>query len=332
MWKRRFILAGWFALGAVTLILLGAAMQAKERKVCTAFNVQIISKHRSNFIGEDDITGVLKSDGGIVGKEISAFDLRKMETDLEKNKWIRHAALFFDNQQILRVRIEERDPLARVFTVGGNSFYIDSSGLRLPCSDQQTAFVPVFTSFGSDNKILSKEDSLGLEDIKRIARYIREDSFWTAMIAQVNIGSGRTYEMIPVVGDQVIEFGTADSIRNKFNRLFSFYKQVWVRAGFEKYAKIDLRFDGQVVATLRGSNGPAMDTAKAMQVLDHSTTNLKLVLQDTNFAAPVKPAATTLTEGVEKSKKSGSTYLVKQAKHLFLKDNQLKPKAVMPPK
>ncbi len=325
-------MAGWFALGVVTLILLGAAMQAKERKVCTAFNIQIISKQRSNFVGQDDITGVLKEDGGIIGKEISAFDLRKMETDLEKNKWIRHAALFFDNQQILRVRIEERDPLARIFTVGGDSFYIDSSGLRLPCSDQQTAFVPVFTSFGSDNRILSNEDRLGLEDIKRIAEYIREDSFWTAMIAQVNIGPGRTYEMIPVVGDQVIEFGTADSIRNKFNRLFSFYKQVWVRAGFEKYAKIDVRFDGQVVATLRGSNGPALDTAKAMQVLDHSTTNLKLVMQDTNFAAPVKLASTAFKSGVEEVKKTGSMHLVQPAKHKVSKGIQLKPKAVMPPK
>jgi len=59
-----------------------------------------------------------------------------MESLLEKNVWIKDAQLFFDNNGILRVSVTEREPIARVFTREGNSFYIDSSGVQLPLSDK----------------------------------------------------------------------------------------------------------------------------------------------------------------------------------------------------
>ena len=91
--------------------------------------------------------------------------------------WIKDAELFFDNHQTLHVKIIEREPVARVFTVSGNSFYIDSTGLRLPVNENATARVIVFTSFPSDKKDLSKPDSLVLNDIKKSAQYISADSF-----------------------------------------------------------------------------------------------------------------------------------------------------------
>ena len=69
----------------------------------------------------------------------------------------------------MHVNISEREPIARVFTMSGNSFYIDSTGLRLPVNENATARVIVFTSFPSDKKILSKPDSLVLNDVKTIS-------------------------------------------------------------------------------------------------------------------------------------------------------------------
>ena len=83
--------------------------------------------------------------------------------------------------------IEEREPIARVFTLQGSSFYIDSSCMRLPLSDKLSARVPMFTSFPSDKKILSRPDSLVLNDVKQIAQYIQQDSFLMAQVAQIDI-------------------------------------------------------------------------------------------------------------------------------------------------
>jgi cell division ATPase FtsA len=54
----------------------------------------------------------------------------------------------------------------------------------------------------------------------------------------------------------------------KNNLLFSFYKQVWTRVGFEKYEKIAVQFKDQVVATKRGSFATRVDSAKAMEALN----------------------------------------------------------------
>ena len=130
----------------------------------------------------------------------------------------------------------------------GNSFYIDSTGLRLPVNENATARVIVFTSFPSDKKILSAPDSLVLNDVKTISKYITADSFLNEQTAQINITQQRTYEIIPVVGNQIIRIGNADSLNEKFTKLLAFYKQVWSKVGFEKYSVIDVQYHGQVVA------------------------------------------------------------------------------------
>ena len=56
--------------------------------------------------------------------------------NLKKNAWVNGAEVFFDNNDVLRINIAQREPIARIFTLGGNSFYIDSSGTELPLSEK----------------------------------------------------------------------------------------------------------------------------------------------------------------------------------------------------
>ena len=48
-----------------------------------------------------------------------------MENLLEENVWVKDAQLYFDNKDVLHVKVKEREPIARIFTVGGKSFYVD---------------------------------------------------------------------------------------------------------------------------------------------------------------------------------------------------------------
>ena len=104
------------------------------------------------FIDKKDVVTIIykRWEGNFKWKTTREFDLQKMEARLERDQWIKDAELFFDNKQVLQVKITEREPIARVITVSGNSFYIDSSCKRLPLSDKVSARVPVFTGFPSD--------------------------------------------------------------------------------------------------------------------------------------------------------------------------------------
>ncbi len=292
MWKQRIQMILWCVFGAATVILLVAAMENKEHKTCSSVDIAIKGADDNVFVNKKNTVQLLDDAGAVNGNDISTVDFKKIEDSLEKNAWIKSAELFFDNNQVLHANITEREPLARIFTLQGTSFYIDSSGFRLPLSNG-VARVPVFTSFPSANKILAAPDSAVLQDVKKIAQYIQKDSFWMAQVAQVDITPQRTYEIIPVLGNQVIKLGDAENLDEKFLKLFSFYKQVWSKYGFEKYETIDVQYEGQVVAVRRGAVRPAMDSAKAMQVFGNSANMLAAVLKDTTYSAPVIKKDTT---------------------------------------
>jgi cell division protein FtsQ len=161
---------------------------------------------------------------------------------------------------VLHVTVIEKEPVARIFTSEGNSFYIDSLGRKLPLSDKLSARVPLFTGF-PDKKILSVKDSVLLNDVKMTANFIINDPFWMSQVAQIDITTDRQFEMIPVVGNHLVKLGNGENIDQKFRRLMMFYKQVLSKTGFDKYKLINVQYKGQVVAS-KYTDDPKVDTAQ----------------------------------------------------------------------
>lgn len=268
MLKKRIIVSLWWLLCIAVAGLLVAAVQQKMSLPCADIKVEIEGNEGHVFLDEKEITGKLEVNGAAVGAAISNINLRTLEAVLRKQPWIQNAELYFDNNEVLQVKVKEREPIARIFTPEGGSFYIDSGSVRLPLSNDYSAHVPMFTSFPSNKKHLSVPDSTLLNDVRNMAWYIQQDSFWTAQVSQVIITPQSNFIIIPVLGNQTILFGNADSIASKFDRLTAFYKQVWTKTGFEKYETISVMFDGQVVATKRGDSKPYIDSAFAERVVN----------------------------------------------------------------
>jgi len=339
--KSKIKTISWSVLGLSCLVLLVSAIRTKDSKACAAIDVKIEGATLHKFIKKADAIEVLNQNNIHTGKTLDDINLRKAEEQLKQNAWIKDAELFFDNHQTLHVNISEREPIARVFTMDGNSFYIDSTGLRLPATENATARVVVFTGFPSDKKILSAPDSLVLNDVKTISKYITADSFLNAQTAQINITQQRTYEITPVVGDQIIRIGNADSLNEKFTKLVAFYKNVFAKVGFEKYSAIDVQYHGQVVAVRKGEGYTISDTAKAMRQLKQADTKLNTVLNDTTYSAPLPKPNNDVNKNVSakhETKKVSSATRKKSSKKITSVRNKTtnnkkpgakKPKALM---
>lgn len=284
IWKNRWRTTMWALLGAGTIVLLVAAVYKKNNKWCVGVEVVFNGDGTNFFIDQKEVLTIVSTDGAVIGREMANINLKLLEGRLEKDRWVNNAELFFDNKQVLQIRIEEKEPVARIFTSGGSSFYIDSVCRKLPLSEKLSARIPMFTSFPSDRQVLSKPDSQLLADVKDLAMFIQADEFWKAQVAQIDI-TPNGFEMIPTIGNHVVVLGKGGDYEQKFDRLFSFYKQVWAKVGFEKYDKLDVQFDGQVVATFKGSMPTIVDTAKAQQLLDNMMAKDKELL-DSNKSVP----------------------------------------------
>ncbi len=259
----------WSVFGAGMLVLLVAAIKKKDAQHCRGVEINIKGVNNNFFVDKKDIlnsiTAIETEDP--VGKAIGSFNLKQMETALQRNIWIKTAQLFFDNNEILQVNVYEREPIARVFTSSGATFYIDDELAILPLSEKFSARLPVFTNFPSDKKVLSRADSSLLMDIRTVSLALQADSFRMAMIEQVDINADRLFEMVPKIGNQVIVFGDASDVEEKFNKLQLFYKEIMVKAGWKRYSVINVQYKNQVVAKKKDAADITADSIRTLQIM-----------------------------------------------------------------
>jgi cell division protein FtsQ len=252
--KRIIATITWSLVASGAVVLLIAASRQQNSKVCSDVVVHVKSVDGVQYISEKNILNTIS--GGapeqLKGTLIKTFDLAQLENVLEQNLWIRNAELFFDNKDVLHVEITERKPVARVFAVSGETFYVDDLGEQLPTTNDQVARVPVFTSFPTITKPLIAKDSVLLQQVREVGTAILKNDFWMAQIEQVNINNYEM-EMIPKLGAHVIQFGEGTNAAAKFNRLLTFYKQIMNKTGWNYYSTLNVKFEKQLVAVRRDS-------------------------------------------------------------------------------
>jgi cell division protein FtsQ len=313
----------WCTLGAGVVVLLVAAIGYRNNKVCKGYRIDISGASGILFIDKRQIVDLLSGSAGAgkwQNKPTASFDLRRMEAMLEKNVWIKDAQLFFDNNGILRVNVMEREPIARIFTVDGNSFYIDSSGAQLPLSDKLTAKLPVFTDYPASKIRMHGQDSLLAVQMRQLSMFIRSDSFWMAQVAQVDITPGRTFELVPTVGNHLIGFGDGNNYEDKFHRLFVFYKEVLSRVGFDKYSRVDVAYAGQVIGTQKGSEGSRQDSLQGMRNIREMIRAAQHLQSDTTHQREMRPL-----ENPTQTEQTLTNYDL-----IPSEGDSIRPKAVMP--
>ncbi len=252
-WQKIVIRVLWSLSAAALIVLFVVSWKAKSQKKLRDIQVELVGESaQALFMDEISIRAILNEQGVHVGLPLEQLNLTELERFIEKKEWVKNAEFFVDNKLVLEAKIEQRIPIARVFTSNGASFYIDNEGSRLPLKQLTVLNLPVFTGFPTDQPKLSKPDSILLKDVLTFAKIIQKDSFFMAQVAQVNIEPNGHFQMVPTLGDHLVLLGTIDKLEDKLNRLFTFYKKVWVGSGINSYQVIDCRFDQQVVALKKG--------------------------------------------------------------------------------
>lgn len=287
--------SAWVVVGICCMALLIAAVTKKNTHTCKDIKVKIIGVKNNFFVDEKAVLGLLNKMHftNVKGSRLAEINLTGMEKALKQNAWIKNAELYFDNNDVMKVTVYEREPVARIFATNGTSFYLDTSLTMLPLNPGYSARVPVFTGYVVPAKRRSKADSTLLRNISDISSYILADDFWMAQVDQVDINPGGTFEMVPKIGNQQIYFGTAENYVSKFENLLLFYRQVLRKVGFDKYRSLNLGFNNQVVAVKRNAEDIKQDSLRARELMkvlalkaqkenNDSTNNIQLDQKDEN--------------------------------------------------
>ena len=252
------------AAGVVT-ILVFANNEENEKK----YDIPEVSIHVDGdaFLTEPELIDRLKLHRLIEqNQQVENLNIRKIEYVISRMPEVKHVKVFKRIGNKWDIELILRKPIARIFNKLGQSFYLDEDGFLMNRSSLHTARVLVFSGFIKDrfspnsiDKIINN-DSLksirNLDDIYRISNYVCNDPILHKMIGQVYREKNGDFVLIPIVGDQKINLGTANSdadVKDKFERLLEFYKEAMPYEGWNKYSEISVKYEGQIVCRKRAN-------------------------------------------------------------------------------
>lgn len=256
----------WVLLVGYTITALALTDVEYKNVRVKGVSVKIDDNTHNKFISETDVVDVLKKENiKIENKRLDSVNIHYIENILQHhNKSIRHAEVYRTVYGELGISIEQRQPVMRIINQNGDSYYIDKNGQVMPLSKKYTAHVIVVSGYlnepyidhvGENMKLRMGKDEKSsgeiIPDLFKLVIAINNSKFWLSQFEQIYVNSKGDIELIPRVGNHVIELGNVENLNEKLENLEAFYKQGLSRYGWNKYRTISLKYKNQIVCTKR---------------------------------------------------------------------------------
>ena len=235
---------------AIVVVIIAFTEGRQSEVFVKDIAIKIENIEGNHFLDESDIVGLMQlKEENLRGTTVDRVSLKAIEKKISKQPFIKKADLYSDLKGNLVVRAELRRPIARIVRNDGPDGYIAEDGTIMPVSEKFTSRV-VLLSGSYVSKMLKQNNMNEKEETQKIMNLInaiRNNEFWMAQIAQLDIDSKSRITMFPQVGDEKIEFGKPDDLETKFKKLMIFYKEILPRTGWNKYSRVNLEYEGQIV-------------------------------------------------------------------------------------
>lgn len=211
-----------------------------EGEVCQGLSIMVADSLEARFVTAAQLQKMLHRAGlNPVGMILDSISCKSVEEQVLKNPFVQDAECYKSPSGRLCLLVNQRIPLLRVMDVRGGDYYVDRSGQFMPASGAGGAHVILVTGHVTDN--------LPEGFLYELGQFLLEDSFWKAQIQQVYVTASGDVELVPLVGSHIICLGKPHKLEEKLEKVKTFYAKVLSRIGWDKYSRIDVRFDNQII-------------------------------------------------------------------------------------
>ncbi len=249
MFRKLLKLIGFLFLIIFVIGTLAFTSIESRNIMCTDIEV-VFDKDEAINIDKARLVKLVKAtDRKIFSKTLNEINSEIFEGEIEKIPAILRADVYklMVNEKgtykgVLVVKVKHREPVMRVITSHG-SYYLDKFGVRIPVSSSYTTNVLVASG--------SISEKFAIEKLLPFVLYVEDNDFWNAQIEQIFVQEDGDVLLTPLVGGHTIELGEVDNYREKLHVMSEFYKQVLAKNNWDKYEKISLKYNNQVVAKRR---------------------------------------------------------------------------------
>ena len=241
MLKKLFIFL-FLILITVYLVMAVTVMNGKPNdQTCSGMELVIKDSIDYGFISKREVLRLLNSKKlSPIGKPMGEINTRQLEDELRQHPLIGNAECYRTSSNRVGIEITQRLPILRVMAANGENYYIDDKAHLMPIPNS-AANVAIVTG-NVDRKFAAKE-------LYELGMFLQRHPLWKAQIQQINVTAAKELELVPQVGDHIIFLGKPGNYENKFERLKTFYKRGLNEVGWNKYSRISLEFDNQIICT-----------------------------------------------------------------------------------
>jgi cell division protein FtsQ len=265
-YKKLLHLGVWVCVAAGLSSSLAFAVAGERKVKVTALAIDIDRNDENVFITADELRSEFTSGArALMDRSYADIDIPSVEKSLNAHPCVAECEVAGDVSGKVHIHVRQREPVLRIITRDGESYYLDTDGRLMPLCESFTARVPVATgeiiepysrrSAYTISQIAGnaafRELSV-LDDLAAIAGAVHADSLLAGLVQQINVTKDREFEIIPVIGDHRIILGDATELDVKFRKLKLFYREGLSHTnGWGKYSVVNLKFKNLVVCTKR---------------------------------------------------------------------------------
>lgn len=189
------------------------------------------------FIDEKDIRDLVKQYNPT--RKIGDINIPELEKKINEIPFVDSANVYMNLNGNLNVDIKQRVPVFRL-NKNGRDFYVDEKGIEFPISKNYS--LPCMLVTGNIEK--SEYQKLG-----ELIEKIDKDDFSKKYFIGISKDKDN-YNLLTSEGNYKVEIGDLDNIDFKVKGFKTFVEKYLVYQDPNKYKKISVKYDNQIVATL----------------------------------------------------------------------------------
>ena len=241
MIKRILILCILVAVSIYLIVAVTIFNRKPENQVCKGMELVVKDSVDYGFITEAEVTKLLKQKNLYPEKKrIGTINVRQLEEVLSQHPFISRAECYLTSGGKVGIEIYQRIPLLRIMSSNGDNYYIDHSG-KIMNATGKPIHVAVATGF-IDRKFAQQE-------LYELGLYLQRNPFLESPSGTDQCNPEKRTGNCSPSRRPYSFLGKATDFEEKFSKLQTFYSKVLNRIGWNKYERISIEFNNQIIGT-----------------------------------------------------------------------------------
>ena len=258
MAKKLLTFLAMLILAAYIAVAMGLLSAPPREARCGAVEINFGEETPLRSLGREEVLQLLRRRGlDPQGQRLCDIDTQLIENTLRQHPLLKGCECYQNASGKVIIDLQQRIPVLHVLNDRGEDFYIDSEGKSFDTPANEILHLPVVTG-RADRAVADSLLGGGL------ARYFREKGAWADKVEQVRVLPDGAFELALTGEDFIVYLGRTQEVGQKMENFAKFYDRALRLIGTDKYSRIDLEFNNQIICTRKSKPGVQVYSARTV--------------------------------------------------------------------